>query len=304
MKKTISLLLTLMLCLAVIFACGIDDTGETDNKSAATGDSEEQAIFPAVTDEDGDENEEGETAEANEENECADCVTLVIQKGLEVSGEIYEGSVGINGLRPNDPDGTANLEGGIDRMFAANLMGKQEENPWIADVIVYFDLSMVQIPENATVESVKLSLYASKPSWWFVEMEGFAKLGLYRITDDENRGIWFRGVGNNGAVSVNERNVREHTPWIEGGNIYDSIVKEPSVSKEDADTVLFDNWFVFESEDLKNDVVSWLNGNAPNQGWLMRQTGDASVFGFCSPENINLPNDTTPKLEIRYHLSK
>jgi hypothetical protein len=201
---------------------------------------------------------------------------------------VNSGFVGVNGLMENrDP---TNINGGNPFLLATDNGG------WVARVILYNDLSSVNIPAGAVIESATLSLFAQNPGWF---SHGDSNVGVYRITDDENLGMWVRGTNNDDTqISLDYRSTG--VPWVSGGDIYDSVV--PSSRFQVNTSAVQRSWVDI---DVTESVAAWLGG-AVNQGWLFVQEGEDPIgFGFISPEataeqQFTVDHANKPILTISY----
>lgn len=137
--------------------------------------------------------------------------------------------------------------------------------------LVRFDLS--PLPQEAIVESAKLSLYAS--GWGGTNIS----LGVYQILVDwDCQATWNKAIGVNwslpGCNGINTD--RRDTPA--------ATINTNGISR----------WYDF---DLTSLVQSWINNPSSNKGVLLKQTDSVkSTFYFNSSEN----SANQPKLTITY----
>ena len=185
--------------------------------------------------------------------------------------------------------------------------------------LLYFDLDGL-IPEiknkntQVIVTAAKLTLTVGSQS------RPNDNLCLYRVLDDDQKGMWVMGDNTKGGWTAEATNngvsqlwrdnghdvpgqdgkpVRPQIPWTDkpGSTILNSLAEKPSSVTFVAE-LMFRREVVFTGDLLAYDIAHWLSHPEKNQGWaLFLETGN-STAGFMGQRAEN--NTQCPKLEITY----
>jgi len=222
----------------------------------------------------------------------------------------FKGVTAVNGINP-DIDGAAGniINGGNNVMFIASSFPDAD---WFNYGILRFDFAAFGIPADAVIDSAVLKLYSNRSVNWYLEdsMPGNVNVGFYRILDPDNSGFWVRvddNLENPLDYDFKNNTVNPPVPWKTGGNFLDACAKNLSFAKT-VKTDVHEVWVDFASDGLLADIQAWVDGSAPNLGWMMKvENVGSGVFGFNSPiflddENYNITD--TPKLELTYHIKE
>ena len=139
-------------------------------------------------------------------------------------------------------------------------------------------------------------------------------LWLNRVLDNDNVGMWAEGTqmspdwsNTNDGVSWLHRNNIGNVPWMlgaqpnhadGGNNLGSSVVPEFSGSVVAQGLTTFDP-FTFTGPGLAQDINNWLQGNAPNQGWMI--SGDTGTLsGPLLVNRFNAIETRRPTLTLTF----
>ena len=173
-------------------------------------------------------------------------------------------------------------------------------NTWVQQALIYFELDGY-LPSDVdfTIESATLWLGHNRTG----PQGGTADLDVFRLLDPNETGMWDR-TGN--TSWLNKSQSITEIPWYVGGSIDDVRVLSYTIQDVNMENSV-PNWL---TADVTADVTDWVNGDAFNMGWLLRQNNSvaSTTPGLANnPGAITISSSTNtvgwaPQLEIIFRI--
>lgn len=186
--------------------------------------------------------------------------------------------------------------GSISNGAGSHFFVGSTNNGNIRRAVIQFDVAS-QIPEDAVVESVTLTLNLSRTQ------AGSAPLNMHRLESDWGEGT-SDAFGNEGSGTTATTN---DATWIHtffdtetwdspGGDFFADASASLIVSG-------IGQYTIGSTDDMVRDVQAWLDNPASNFGWILvgNETGNQTTKRFDSKENSSAGN--RPLLTVTYNMA-
>ncbi len=175
----------------------------------------------------------------------------------------------------------------------------------IRRALVYFEVAK-NVPANATIDSVRLSLYFSRTSGVGTNVD------LHRVLKDWGEGTSMQGGGQGATATQNDvtwlytfNNVASPTSspaWTTPGGDFDPTVSATIYAGTGLTTTGVDAYGLkyFVSTNMTSEVQGWLDTPTSNFGWVLQgdETKAQTAKQFLSRETGNAT--TSPLLKVYY----
>ncbi|MEQ1601434.1 MAG: DNRLRE domain-containing protein [Methylophilaceae bacterium] len=199
-----------------------------------------------------------------------------------ISIKLTRNNIYVYQLSPNtytfQPDATTGIDTYIDSTIESNFgtsnllpVKKNQQN-----LLYKFDLSTT-LPIGSRPLSAIFSIYGSGGLLNGVD--------FYRVTS-----AWVEGTGISNPLDGATWNTSNgSTPWTPGGSHHPARLNATNKG------TLPNSWVDFDATDI---TASWLTGQYPNNGVLIKSTGDLGIFKYASSDDSNITNH--PKIVFNY----
>ncbi|WP_243346839.1 DNRLRE domain-containing protein [Parabacteroides sp. FAFU027] len=178
----------------------------------------------------------------------------------------------------------------------------------IRRALVYFDVAN-HVPVNATIDSVRLSMYFSRTSGVGTNVD------LHRVLKDWGEGTSMQGGGQGATATQNDvtwlytfNNVASPTSspaWTTPGGDFDPTVSATIYAGTGLTSTGADAYGLkyFVSTTMTSEVQNWLNTPSSNFGWVLQgdETKAQTAKQFLSRETGDAT--TSPLLKVYYTVS-